>query len=56
MCPFNQYVFYRLCDMKFHMRELLRKHMYLHSGGKPYKCDYCSRSFYYESVLKTHME
>jgi len=44
----------RLCDAKFQVREQLRKHMYSHTGSKPYKCSFCSRQFFYESVLKSH--
>lgn len=43
-----------LCSKFFTEKGNLRKHMFIHTGERPYKCKICEKSFYHSSYLKIH--
>ncbi|XP_034030995.1 zinc finger protein 1035 isoform X2 [Thalassophryne amazonica] len=47
-CPF--------CKRNFSIRRNLVRHMFKHTGGKPFSCSICGKQFYSEYHLKCHME
>jgi len=46
------------CAKKYQSSYSLKRHMDIHSGNKPFKCDICEKAFVYKSYpldhLKTH--
>uniref|UniRef100_A0A1A9WDW4 C2H2-type domain-containing protein n=1 Tax=Glossina brevipalpis TaxID=37001 RepID=A0A1A9WDW4_9MUSC len=46
ICPHCNKVFKEACDLK--------KHLNIHNGVKPFKCDHCPASYVYKSNLTTH--
>uniref|UniRef100_A0A0X3PJ05 Zinc finger protein 236 n=1 Tax=Schistocephalus solidus TaxID=70667 RepID=A0A0X3PJ05_SCHSO len=44
-----------LCSHRFRRSSDLRRHMFLHSGVRPYGCDFCSRRFIIQGRMLQHM-
>ncbi|BHF71775.1 hypothetical protein SprV_0401483500 [Sparganum proliferum] len=44
-----------LCSHHFRRSSDLRRHMFLHSGVRPYGCDFCSRRFIIQGRMLQHM-
>lgn len=45
-----------ICAKVFHHSGNFRKHMILHSGERPFKCEICGRTFVLAQHLKSHMK
>lgn len=48
-------VVFQVCSRVFKLGDHLRRHMYIHTGEKPFKCKLCDKTFNQESNLKEHM-
>jgi KRAB domain-containing zinc finger protein len=44
-----------VCKKTFQRSETLQLHHRVHTGERPYRCDVCSKTFSYKSVLKRHI-
>jgi len=44
----------KICNHGFATQSLVRRHMSIHTGAKPYKCDVCGNSFSRKDNLKMH--
>lgn len=43
-----------VCGRLFPSPSHVRRHMPIHTGDKPYKCDHCGKRFNQKANLKTH--
>ncbi|XP_071441857.1 zinc finger protein 585A-like [Hetaerina americana] len=43
-----------LCNKAFRCQFLVREHMRLHTGDKPFVCEHCGKSFYKKQQLRQH--
>lgn len=44
----------RICKKHFASQQILREHIYRHSGAKPYKCHLCGNKYRQYSHLSLH--
>lgn len=44
-----------ICDKVFSKPSLLKRHMHLHTGTKPYQCEVCQSTFNQKNSLDVHM-
>jgi uncharacterized Zn-finger protein len=49
VCPWSG------CGKIFRSPLLIEKYLRIHTGEKPFKCDFCSHAFNYKKNLKTHL-
>ena len=43
-----------LCHKAYDRISYLERHMAVHSGIKPFKCEFCESTFTYETNMKAH--
>ncbi|XP_043202791.1 zinc finger protein 236-like [Amphibalanus amphitrite] len=46
----------KLCEKTFAKPGLLTRHMLIHTGERPFKCEQCDRAFNQKNALKVHIE
>lgn len=44
-----------ICELGYDSENAFRKHMCIHTGGKPFKCPSCDSSYHQSASLKRHM-
>lgn len=44
-----------MCKKGFTQSGSLKQHMYIHSGERPFKCNFCDKAFTQGKTLKFHM-
>lgn len=43
------------CDGRFSAKETLNRHVKVHTGERPHKCTYCTKSFIQSTQLRAHL-